>query len=464
MTDLSLQLVLAATGGRLLGEGAPSIFRGVCTDTRALAEGSLFVALKGERFDGHEFAAEALSRGAGAALVSHDLPEARPLIVTGDTLQALADIAGAHRARLSPRVIAITGSTGKTTTKEMIASVLSQGWQTARTPGNFNNEIGVPLALLDLTPAHEAAVVELAMRGRGQIAALAGIVKPQVGLITNIGVSHLELLGSRQAIAEAKAELLASLPPDGAAILNEESEFLGFLTDRSPCRVITFGLGEEADVSAREVEAAADGSTAFVLRGWWGEERVQVRAAGRHQALNAAAAAAAAMAAGAKAEWLSPGLQAFEGAEMRSRIVRAPRGFTIIDDCYNAAPDSMRVALELLADLPGGRKWAVLGDMKELGPLAVDWHRELGGLAAEMRLAGLITRGELGKEIAAGARQGLPDGAAVVASSNDEAAALLGERLSPGDVVLVKGSRAMQMEEIVRRLLEEGAGKAEGPA
>jgi UDP-N-acetylmuramoyl-tripeptide--D-alanyl-D-alanine ligase len=461
MADLSLKLVLTATGGRLVGEGAPAVFRGVCTDTRARVRGSLFVALKGERFDGHDFVAEALRLGAGAALVSRDVPGAQPLIAVGDTLQALGAMAAAHRASVSPRVIAITGSTGKTTTKEMAAGILSQGWRTARTPGNFNNEIGVPLALLDLEPSHEAAVVELAMRGRGQIDALARMVQPQVGAITNIGVSHLELLGSREAIAGAKAELLDNLPGDGAAILNADDEFLTFLSERSPCRVVTFGRGEAADVQVREIVASEDGSTAFTLRGWWGEERIRVPAAGRHQAMNAAAAAAAAMTAGAKAEWLAPGLEAFEGAEMRTRIVRAPGGFTVIDDCYNAAPDSMRVALELLADLPGARKWAALGDMKELGPLAADWHREVGELAAEMRLAGLITRGELGKDIAEGARGGLPGGAVAAAESNEEAAALLADRLSPGDVVLVKGSRAMKMEEIVKGLLAVGA-KSEG--
>ncbi len=201
-----------------------------------------------------------------------------------------------------------------------------------------------------------------------------------------------------------------------------------------------------------------DGSTEFRLRGWWGEHRLRLRAAGRHQALNAAAAAAAAAAAGADPDWVEPGLEAFEGAEMRSSIAQAPGGFTVIDDCYNAAPDSMRVALELLADLPGRRKWAVLGDMRELGPMAADWHRELGEFAASLGLAGLITLGDLGRHIAEGARGGPSCDDITEAGDNREAVHMLGERLSAGDVVLVKGSRVMKMEEIVHALMEPSGG------
>jgi UDP-N-acetylmuramoyl-tripeptide--D-alanyl-D-alanine ligase len=335
----------------------------------------------------------------------------------------------------------------------MLAGILSQGWKTARTPGNYNNEVGVPLALLELDATHQAAVVELAMRGVGQIGYLARMAQPQVGVITNIGLSHLELLGSKAAIAEAKAELLAALPESGVAVLNREDEFFDYLRGRSPCRVVTFGRDERADVRADRVAMRGDGSVEFALRGWWGEDRLVVPAAGRHHALNAAAAAAAAMAAGAEAAWIEPGLAAFEGTEMRSRILRAPSGVTVIDDCYNAAPDSMRVALELLADLPGRDKWALLGDMKELGPLSPDWHRELGELAAELGVTGLIALGELGHYIAEGARTALPSENVLEAADNAEAAAIAADLLAAGDIVLVKGSRAMKMEEVVERLL-----------
>lgn len=452
MASLPLELVLSATGGRLVGGDPPAVLRGVSTDTRTIEPGALFVALTGERFDAHDFTPEAFARGAAAALVAREV-EAGPLIVVADTLQALGALAAAHRRTLSPRVISITGSTGKTTTKEMVAGILSQGWKTARTPGNYNNEVGVPLALLELDATHQAAVVELAMRGVGQIGYLARMAQPQVGVITNIGLSHLELLGSKAAIAEAKAELLAALPESGVAVLNREDEFFDYLRGRSPCRVVTFGRDERADVRADRVAMRGDGSVEFALRGWWGEDRLVVPAAGRHHALNAAAAAAAAMAAGAEAAWIEPGLAAFEGTEMRSRILRAPSGVTVIDDCYNAAPDSMRVALELLADLPGRDKWALLGDMKELGPLSPDWHRELGELAAELGVTGLIALGELGHYIAEGARTALPSENVLEAADNAEAAAIAADLLAAGDIVLVKGSRAMKMEEVVERLL-----------
>jgi len=460
MPDFPRTMVLEATQGRLAGGAAPDVFRGVSTDSRSVPRGALFVALKGEQFDGHDFVAGAFERGAAAALVSREVA-AGPLIVVSDTLEALGALAAAHRSVMSARVVAITGSTGKTTTKEMIAAVFSRGWKTARTPGNYNNEIGVPLALLELEASHQAVVVELAMRGKGQIDYLARMARPQVGVITNIGLSHLELLGSREAIAEAKSELLGHLPEEGAAVLNGDDEFFSFLKARTPCRAISFGRGEKADVRVEDVVVGSDGNTEFVLRGWWGDHRISLRTAGRHHALNAAAAAGAAMAAGAEAEWVGPGLEAFEGAEMRGRIVKARGGFTIIDDCYNAAPDSMRVALELLADLAGGGKWAVLGDMKELGPMAAEWHREVGESAGGLELAGLVTVGELARHIAAGARERLSSNRVIEASDNEEVVRIIADRLSAGDVVLVKGSRAMKMEEIVRRL-EEPSGEGKG--
>ncbi len=302
MADLPLALVLSATRGRLVGGPAPEVLHGVSTDSRTVARGALFVALKGENFDGHDFVAQAFARGAGAALVARELEAPGPLLVVGDTLIALGALAGAHRRTRRVQAVAVTGSVGKTTTKEMIASILSQGVAVAKTPGNFNNEIGVPLALLDLAPDHEAAVVELAMRGRGQIAYLAEMVRPRVGVITNIGVSHIELLGSREAIAEAKAELLESLPADGAAVLPADDDFFDFLRERCPCRVVSFGRSEWAEVRVTQVEVGEAGAVAATLVGPWGEQRVRLRAAGRHQALNAAAAAAAAVAAGGRPE------------------------------------------------------------------------------------------------------------------------------------------------------------------
>lgn len=451
MPEFALEFVVQAIKGRVLG-APPSVFPGVSTDTRSLTPGALFVALRGESFDGHDFVVEALAKGAGAALVSRTVPGAACQLIVEDTLIALGALAHAHRARLSPAVVAVTGSTGKTSTKDMIAAILSQGWRTARTPGNFNNEIGVPLSLLELDDSHQAAVVELAMRGRGQISYLAQMAQPRVGVITNIGLSHLELLGSREAIAETKAELLAALPEQGAAVLNADEEFFPLLRRHSPCPVVSFGTKPEADVSVSGVVVSGDGETTFTLRAGWGEQRLSLLAGGRHHALNAAAAVAAAVAAGGDVAWIAPGLAAFRSAAMRSHIFTAPGGFTVIDDSYNASPDSMRAALDLLADVPGKRKWAALGDMKELGPLSSDWHHEIGQAAGELGLTGLVTVGELARSIAQGARELDSSLASYETNDNETAAKWLLERIEAGDVVLVKGSRAMKMEEIVSKL------------
>lgn len=456
MAELSLDLILAATQGRLIGAG-PRTFPGVATDTRTLRPGELFVALPGEQRDGHEFVPRAFAAGAGGALVSREISAAGLCIVVEDPLRALGMIAAAHRNALALKVIAVTGSVGKTTVKEMLAAILEQGWRTVKSRANYNNEIGLPLTLLDLDASHQAAVVEMAMRGRGQIGYLTGIARPQVGVITNIGLSHLELLGSRDAIAEAKAELVEGLPADGAAVLNADDDYFAVLSSRSAAPVVSFGAREGAEVRVSDLAATTDG-LCFRLTGRLIEAEIVSPVTGRHQAVNAAAAAAAALSAGAAPAWVVTGLARYRATEMRGRIVEAPDGYTVIDDSYNAAPDSVRAALDMLADLPGNRKWAVLGDMKELGDASVEQHHAIGRTAAETGLAGLITVGELGRHIAEGAREaGLADVAE--AADNAAAAAAATARLATDDVVLVKGSRAMQMEEIVAELVgTEGHG------
>ncbi len=457
MAELTLEMILAATQGRLLGDVAPEAFPGVSIDTRTLTPAQLFVALQGER-DGHDFVPQAFARGAGAALVSRELADDGPRIIVADTLQALGAIAAAHRNVLDLKVIAITGSVGKTTVKDMLAAILEQGWRTLKSQGNYNTEIGVPLTLLELDASHQAAVVEMAMRGRGQIAYLAQLARPQVGVVTNVGLSHLELLGSKDAIAESKAELVEALSPDGTAVLNADDEYFEVLAARSAAPVVSFGTSESADVRVSAVAVTPDGRLQVRLTGRLIEAEITCGAMGRHHALNIAAAAAAAISAGAPAEWVATGLAAYETGEMRGRIVEAPGGYTVVDDSYNAAPDSMRAALDLLADLPGDRKWAVLGDMKELGDASIDEHHEIGRAAADSGLAGLVTVGELGHHMAEGAREaGLAE--VTEAADNAAAAGVIASRLAAGDVVLVKGSRAMQMEEIVAALLgQEGDG------
>ena len=426
------------------------------TDSRKVTPGALFVALAGERFDGHDFVAAAIAAGAAGAMVSRLTPEmaAAPcLLQVEDTLAGLGAMAAAHRRRFDLDVIGITGSTGKTTTKEMTANILERERTVLKTPASYNNEVGVPLTALELNRGHQAAVFELAMRGRGQIRYLAEMIRPTVAIITNIGRSHLELLNTREAIAETKAELLEALPAGGVAVLNADDPYCEFLRDRARGPVITFGLSAGAAVRAERVRTRDEPGVEFTLVGWDFRTPVRLRLPGRHNALDAAAAAAAARALGVSPEAIRDGLMLLSAGADRMQVLQAPGGFAVISDCYNAAPDSMRMALEVLAEMPARRRMAVLGDMRELGPMEVSWHREVGELAAAMDLALLVTRGELGSVVAEGAASQL-SGRVRPAKTNEEAAELIREVARPGDVVLVKGSRAMHLEEVVRRLID----------
>jgi UDP-N-acetylmuramoyl-tripeptide--D-alanyl-D-alanine ligase len=429
--------------------------------------GELFFAIPGEKFDGHRFIQQAFARGAVAAVVNASrlpagLQPSRPLIYVQDVVAALGDLAATLRRRQPLHVVGITGSVGKTTTKDLTASVLAQKYQVLRNEGNFNNEIGVPLTLLRLQPQHEAVVVEMAMRGREQIRHLARLAQPQVGVITNIGVSHLELLGSQEAIADAKGELLEELPPEGVAILNRDDAFFNRLCAKAP-KVISFGRDPQSDVSGqvlREEMGAQNGpqgdrGTHFRL---WSRHfevqpfEAQIQSPGRHQLYNALAATAVGLSLGVSPEGIATGLGAAMVSHWRMELLRTPSGILVLNDAYNASPDSMVAALETLADQPDpGRRLAVLGDMRELGDLAEEAHREVGRRVVECGVAYLITVGNLGLEIATGAANaGMPESWICRCAGNAEAVARVLERIRPGDVVLVKGSRALQMEEIVR--------------
>jgi len=469
---MNLEDVARAVRGRLLaGEGDVS-FTGVSVDSRTTQPGELFFALPGEKFDGHRFVAAAFGRGAVAAVVDMArLPAGfqptRPLVAVQDVLAALGDLARRVRKTHHPRVVGITGSVGKTTTKDLTASVLGQKYQVLCNPGNFNNEIGVPLTLLQLQPEHEVLVVEMAMRGRDQIRYLARIAAPQFGLITNIGVSHLELLGSQEAIADAKGELLEELPPDGTGVLNRDDPFFERLRALAP-NVVTFGRDPASDVCGEVIEEHRD-LVEVHLRLWSKAFEVApfeatIRSPGRHQLSNALAAAAVGLILSVSPEQIAAGLEQATVSHWRMELLTSPSGVIVLNDAYNASPQSMTAALETLADhTSSGRRIAVLGDMRELGPLAEDAHREVGRRAVECGVARLITVGTLGREIAAGAAAaGMPEEWIFTCGSNAEASLRLRGESRPGDVVLVKGSRALQMEEIVRDLVhaEEGAANA----
>jgi UDP-N-acetylmuramoyl-tripeptide--D-alanyl-D-alanine ligase len=428
---------------------------GVSTDSRTLREGELFVAIRGERFDGHDFVRDAFGRGAVAALV--DTPPAagtggKPLFAVPNTVAALQRLAAWYRSRFDLPLVAVTGTNGKTTTKDMAASVLSTRLRTMKTEGNLNNHIGVPLTLLRLSSEHQAAVVEMGMNHPGEIERLAGMARPAIGVITNVAEAHMEGMGSLEAIAEAKGELLEALPPEGTAVLNGDDALVMSQAKRTSARVVTFGLSP--DVNTRAVRISERGCVSFELD--WGAS-VELPLPGRHNVMNALAALAVGEVLGIDREAAVEGLSSFEPSPMRMSVVTVG-GWTILNDAYNANPGSLGAALESLVALANGRPTvAALGDMLELGSRARDAHREAGLLAAEKEIDHLLL---FGKEVAA-LREGALAGGMQPGRARlfDDKAVLVEalRRLSEKSaVLLVKGSRAMRMEEVVE-LLAKGA-------
>jgi len=453
--------VALATGGQLLSGTGEERIGGVAIDSRRVKPGDLFVALKGERTDGHRFVAEAIARGAAAVLVERKVsaPVTAALLQVSDCQEALLDLAAWYRRRFPAVAVAVTGSTGKTTTKEMVAAALGQSFAVHKSRGNYNTEIGIPLTIFDLRPEHEIAVLEMGMRGRGQIRRLAQVVAPRVGVITNIGLTHLELLGTVDNIARAKWELVEALPPEGIAVLNGDDERLRHLSRNFKGRVFFYGLGTENDFRAVAIETYKDGSLSFTACTPDGEGKIKLPLPGRHNVVNALAALAVGAAFGMSLEDMARGLAGMKPAAMRLNIVKNRTGVTIINDTYNANPTSMEGALLTLMELKGeGRAVAVLGDMLELGPAAREAHWELGERAARLGIDFLVTLGEWRETVLAGARQGgLPAGRGRAFPGREEAAAFLKEWLQPGDIVLVKASRGLQLEHIVAELLGEPA-------
>mgnify|MGYP000168030153 CR=1 FL=1 len=464
MIPLDLKTLARVVNGRLVRGNPEGTVGRISTDTRTLVPGDLFFALKGERYDGHAFAAQAAARGAVGVVVRDlpwELPEPVAIIQVADTLRALQQLAAYTRERSGVRLIGVTGSTGKTTTKDLAAAVLSARYRVMATPENLNNEIGLPLTLLALEAHHEVAVCELAMRGAGEIDALCRIARPDAGVITNIGETHLELLGSVANIARAKGELLDHIPPGGFAILHLDSPYMQEQARRCRGRVIFFGESSEADIRLVHYEPEGDGSrfTAYVNGA---EVNFSLPFPGRHNALNALAAVGVGLEMGLSAEEIAGGLAAARLSPMRLNILRYGL-LTIINDVYNACPASVRAALTVLEELGRGRsRVAVLGNMLELGPRAIPGHHEVGEACAAAGLRFLVTVGDLAREIAHGARAaGMAATNVYECADNQEAIALLARLLAGDEVVLVKGSRGVRMEEIVAALksvaVSEGA-------
>jgi UDP-N-acetylmuramoyl-tripeptide--D-alanyl-D-alanine ligase len=459
MALFTIEEILEVTSARLVPPAAaPKLRQGVervTTDSREAGHGDLFIALPGERYDGHAFVSEALRKGAVAAVVSRVPDEFRAneghwLLKVEDTVRAYQQLAGHHRLRFDVPIVAVTGSNGKTTTKEMVAAVLSERGTVLKTAGNLNNRIGVPRTLLELTPEHQAAVIEMGVDQLGQTSRLCEIVRPTIGVITNIGPDHLEWFGTLEASAQAKAELLDYLHPDDTAVLNADDVYFDYLAARARCRVVSFGGGEHADVRAEG--GVADNSSGMTLGvhlpGRARPTKVMLPAHGAHNVSNALAAAAVGYVLGMKMPAIGRGLGRFRPAAMRSEVM-AVGGITLINDCYNANP-----ALDLLSDLGRGRRSiAVLGDMLELGPTASALHREVGEYAARKGIGHLVAVGDLARDIAAGARrQGFPAESTHEVPTAAEAAKVVKALLDPQDVVLIKASRRLRLEDVVDQL------------
>ncbi len=459
------------TGQTIEDEAAGRIqFRDVVVDSRLASKTSLFVALRGEKDDGHHYVNDAVERGAYAAIidtVADGLPSIidttqRPLaplpqpllppfcLLVEDTMKALQDMAAHHRRQFDVRVVGVTGSVGKTMTKEAIHSVLSKTYVTLKSEDSYNNEIGLPLTLLNLEEKHERVVLELGMYALGEIAQLAAIALPYVGVVTNVTHSHLERLGSVEHIAQAKAELLEALPPDGTAILNGDDPRVKAMADKTDARVFFYGLSPDCNLRATNIESR--GLQGIRFRMHYDHETIHVKIPllGRHSVHTGLAAAAVGIEEGQPWGQIAAGLR---DIEVRLRLIATPglRASTLIDDSYNASPTSSLAALSLLAELRG-RKIAVLGDMLELGSYEDEGHRKVGRRAAEV-VDKLVTVGERGAAIGREALAvGMADKDVLFAEDNDQAVRYLLDLVACGDLILVKGSRGMHMEDIVAEL------------
>ena len=451
----SVDEICQAVSGKVCQTGATA-FSGISTDTRKVEAGDLFVALVGETFDGHRFVEQAFERGAVGAIVSQEVPaaEGKTVIRVGDTLLAYQNIARLYRERFDRPFVAITGSNGKTTTKDMVAAVLEHRYAICKTQANFNNEIGLPFTLLSMKENDEAAVVEMGMRGLGQIAQLTRIAHPTIGVVTNVGETHMEILGSIDNIALAKSELLQALPARGVAILNGDDERVRKMADVTRAQVVLFGIdGDGLDVRAKDITKCA-GGTSFVCCVADGEKEMTVPAFGLHNVQNALAAIAVGRTLGMTLDEIAAGLASFVPSGMRFAVQRIG-DYTFINDAYNASPRSTAGAIDNLAEVADGRKIVVFGDMLELGDIAEEAHRGIGKKAAEKGVDAIFTYGSLAR-LAAEEAEVCGVGTAIAYDSHEEIAEKLKTYMQAGDTVLVKGSRGMKMETVIKLIASEG--------
>jgi UDP-N-acetylmuramoyl-tripeptide--D-alanyl-D-alanine ligase len=459
--ELTPAEIAAAIGGRVVGDASAPVSGTVHTDSRLVEPGDLFVALRGESDDGHRFAPGAVERGAALLVVERELDLPVPQIVVPDGLTALSALAQAVVQRVREggqlRVLAVTGSNGKTTTKNMLRAILERQGETVAPAGSFNNQVGAPVSMLRITASTRFLIVEMGADGLGDVASLVAIARPDVGIVLKVGYAHIGKFGDLDTIERAKGEMVADLPPEATAVLNADDPRVTRMP--TAARVVRFGLDEAADVRALDVRLSREG-TVFTATDGAESAEVTLRILGEHHVSNALAAITAARAVGVPISRSAEALGTMERAERwRMEVLQAPEGWTVINDAYNASPDSMAAALKTLAQVGGeGRTFAVLGQMAELGDHAVDEHDRIGRLVVRLGIHQLVVVGQEARTLHKGAElEGSWDGESLIVDDVDSAYDVMRDRLRPGDVVLVKASNVAGLRALGDRL----AGVAE---
>ncbi len=445
---VKLSTLASRLQGKLLGPDVD--YSGLSLDSRNIKPRELFIAIRGEKFDGHHFIELAKHSGAAAAIVDHAIDTDLPLLLMQDTKKTLGELAKQHRRQFSIPIIALTGSCGKTTTKEMIRSILAEVGPVLTNFKNFNNDIGLPLTLLNLNAQHRYAVIEMGANHAGEITYLTHITQPSVALVTNIGPAHLQGFGSMTDVAQAKAEIFSGLAKKGVAIINADDKFTDILQKAcASFRNVSFGLADACDFSATNIQIDTDGKATFLLHAPCAKETmIRLNLPGQHHVMNALAAAAAASQVGIQLAHIKSGLEKMQPVQGRVIVSKTKIGATLIDDSYNANPSSVAVALKLLAHYSGQRIF-VMGDMGELGQNAVDYHRQIGQLAKELNIDDVYTCGDLSRETAKAF------GASAKHYSNHKELILaLKPHLQKNVTILIKGSRSAQMEKVAVTLMD----------
>lgn len=454
MEMLGIDEIIHACGGTPFHCSEIECIRGISTDSRKLERDNLFVALKGVSFDGHEFASKAIELGAAAVLSQVKLKEDIPYILVKDTMKALHDIAKYYKNKFQIPFISVTGSSGKTTTKDMVSSVLSEKYCVLKTEGNFNNAIGLPLTIFKLEKKHEIAVLEMGMNSLGEIEVLADIVHPDTGIITNVGTAHIENLGSRENILKAKTEMFTYFGPENKAVINGDNDMLRTLADK-PYQIITYGLEPHNSCRAVDIAEKGEEGTDFTVRYQGKTEVYSLPLPGIHNVYNALSAVCIGKLYGLSRDEINQGLMNFKPSKMRMEIFQGKYGAKVINDAYNANPDSMLAAIDVLAGMPcSGRRVCILGDMFELGNFSREGHYKVGSFAAQKNIDVVAAVGKQAKEIINGANLAGRNMRLYCFDSNEEVIKNLDRIIKSDDLILIKGSRGMHMEMIVESLRE----------